>query len=860
MAHFNTGGGSHMEGGVHPKLVSHSTSSPLLAKLAALEKSRSGGALTTTKSPAPKPVFQKKCETAAREDVGTSFPKPQSFKLRPVETIRDTASSGPESTFTRPPLKRCPVNTAFLDNEVQPAPASGSAKPPWVKDSESENTPTVPKLPIALKSKISISSLQSNLDQGTLKEHPTPSIPKLPQLSIFKSLPPVAQQNSLTRQGSETSLQTLNSSNCMPPQPPPTLEPNFLTAQAGARDELVPHEENDDPSAPKRKPLPNVFSLGDPPLKPNRPPHVTLQRFRTDGPELSTAGPPPSPLAPHTSKFPAPLTPCLLSKAPAVRIQADQEESYDDVGVMNLPAPLPPGGHPNLKIEVELSDEEMYEDLEERWIEKEAKGSKEMKGQEKKSDKEEKRRLEQEKKMQKAREKKEQEAKKKYKLSGPIQVIHKAKARSDCKGGKTDLPLTQGETIDIIRITDNPEGRWLARNNEGNYGYVRTESVGIDYDLIKEQKKEPLSNESEGNPEVYDDVAIQDNACSGIKVQQAEDGDIYDDVDGSTQNRFPPQPTPVFIEGDMIYDDVESQSIPTPPLLNSLPQLTPKGTQEVMDPKKKKKFEKEEKEIRKKFKLSGPIQVIHKAKARSDCKGGKTDLPLTQGETIDIIRITDNPEGRWLARNNEGNYGYVRTESVGIDYDLIKEQRRKNPYLTSLRETLSGIKVQQAEDGDIYDDVDGSTQNRFPPQPPPVFIEGDMIYDDVESQSIPTPPLLNSLPQLTPKGTQEVMDPKKKKKFEKEEKEFRKKFKFEGEIQVLYDVTIDPTLASKKWGNKDLQLKPGEVIDVIVKPTDGKLIGRNRDGKFGYVSMVNVAQDGGDIYDDIGENCIYDND
>lgn len=61
---------------------------------------------------------------------------------------------------------------------------------------------------------------------------------------------------------------------------------------------------------------------------------------------------------------------------------------------------------------------------------------------------------------------------------------------------------------------------------------------------------------------------------------------------------------------------------------------------------------------------------------------------------------------------------------------------------------------------------------------------------------------------------------------------------FEGEIQVLYDVTIDPTLDSKKWGNKDLQLKPGEVIDVIVKPTNGKLIGRNRDGKCKLASVV----------------------
>lgn len=61
---------------------------------------------------------------------------------------------------------------------------------------------------------------------------------------------------------------------------------------------------------------------------------------------------------------------------------------------------------------------------------------------------------------------------------------------------------------------------------------------------------------------------------------------------------------------------------------------------------------------------------------------------------------------------------------------------------------------------------------------------------------------------------------------------------FEGEIQVLYDVTIDPTLDSKKWGNKDLQLKPGEVIDVIVKATDDKLIVRNRDGKCKLASVV----------------------
>lgn len=56
----------------------------------------------------------------------------------------------------------------------------------------------------------------------------------------------------------------------------------------------------------------------------------------------------------------------------------------------------------------------------------------------------------------------------KRQLIGPVQIIHKAKARADCKSGKNELTLKQGESIDIIRIGDNPEGRWLARSQDGS--------------------------------------------------------------------------------------------------------------------------------------------------------------------------------------------------------------------------------------------------------------------------------------------------------------------------------------------------------------------------------------------------------
>ncbi len=59
-------------------------------------------------------------------------------------------------------------------------------------------------------------------------------------------------------------------------------------------------------------------------------------------------------------------------------------------------------------------------------------------------------------------------------------------------------------------------------------------------------------------------------------------------------------------------------------------------------------------------------------------------------------------------------------------------------------------------------------------------------------------------------------------------------FQYDGEIQVLYQVTIIQTLNNKKWGGKDLPVKAGEKLDVIVKAVDNKLICRNEDGKSEY--------------------------
>lgn len=112
-----------------------------------------------------------------------------------------------------------------------------------------------------------------------------------------------------------------------------------------------------------------------------------------------------------------------------------------------------------------------------------------------------------------------------------METIHQGKARLDHRGSKTDLPLKQGEDLDIIRVQGNPEGRWLARNQEGSsefcsdpvadlrvhaeinepdfgfllpVGYVKIASVEIDF---KSLKRCTVPQPQEQEQEVYDDVA-----------------------------------------------------------------------------------------------------------------------------------------------------------------------------------------------------------------------------------------------------------------------------------------------------------------------------------------------------------------
>ncbi|KAL3988146.1 NAD(P)H dehydrogenase (quinone) [Sarotherodon galilaeus] len=115
--------------------------------------------------------------------------------------------------------------------------------------------------------------------------------------------------------------------------------------------------------------------------------------------------------------------------------------------------------------------------------------------------KREKQRLEKEKKEQKEREKKENEMKKKFKVTGGEEPMYHAKVMVASKVRKNDLPVKSGDTVSIIRTTNCPKGKWLARDANNKYGYISVMNVELNIKEMLELGKKAQAAGRGGNME-----------------------------------------------------------------------------------------------------------------------------------------------------------------------------------------------------------------------------------------------------------------------------------------------------------------------------------------------------------------------
>ncbi|CAK6972142.1 FYN-binding protein 1 [Scomber scombrus] len=339
--------------------------------------------------------------------------------------------------------------------------------------------------------------------------------------------------------------------------------------------------------------------------------------------------------------------------------------------------------------------------------------------------------------------------------------------------------------------------------------------------VISPPKPPQRSNKPRGLPHQIASVDIDDIEDTYDDIASFDKTDSWSD--NSSQC--------VEEDADDVYEFIDEDQIEVN--RSNAEKKNKKEAKKLQEQQKKEQMERQKREnqLKKNFQLQGEVEVINTARVRQDWNGGgKLDLSVRQGESVEIIRVKNNPGGKWLVRSMNGNYGYISNQCVDIDYEAVK------------RKALQSRKT------------DTSTLPPAPPDPPHMLNmesnnrdsmdEDDDDYDDVQPipDDFPPPPLEVSI------------DPK-------VEKELRKKFKFDGPFKVLHTMMVDPNSVIKKPGAKDLSVVQGEVLDVIQLTNSKKALCRNRFGKYGYVSRSLLLPMEGDIYDDVDcANDIYDND
>ncbi|XP_076347440.1 uncharacterized protein LOC143245221 isoform X3 [Tachypleus tridentatus] len=89
--------------------------------------------------------------------------------------------------------------------------------------------------------------------------------------------------------------------------------------------------------------------------------------------------------------------------------------------------------------------------------------------------------------------------------------------------------------------------------------------------------------------------------------------------------------------------------------------------QRKKEQKRKEKEDRELEKMRKKFYIKGNEVPVCFGIVSCDSKGGRLDLSVRKGELVKILRMENNPTGKWLVSNEQGKIGYVELTSIQIE-------------------------------------------------------------------------------------------------------------------------------------------------------------------------------------------------
>ncbi|XP_018116278.1 FYN-binding protein 1-like isoform X2 [Xenopus laevis] len=336
----------------------------------------------------------------------------------------------------------------------------------------------------------------------------------------------------------------------------------------------------------------------------------------------------------------------------------------------------------------------------------------------------------------------------------------------------------------------------------------------------------------------YDDTVKQVSPEEEvIDLSQKEDSG-YDDACGlSSSSIYEPDPDSGCCSPDAaikIYENHWDDQQYRSDYADDVKYINSTETSKKKPKPKDGKIYKKQLDFRKKYKISGSENAFYSTTATEDYKGGKDMLSLKKGHNIEIIEIMDCPAGMWLAKNEEGNYGFISVSSVNVKQEhliyLSQPLQQDSQYddVGHLRECGTSLGASFTSDG--YADMSVDTWDEIS-----VKSAGKSTSAATDSYEFPNENEFYSttITAIDKKGAKQ----KKKIKPSKQEREFREKFKYTKDIVVLKVAVVNKMAPRSAKSKSDLSVKPGEKLEVIDNADENKVICRNAAGKYGHVAV-----------------------
>ncbi|KAM6327210.1 FYN-binding protein 2 [Podargus strigoides] len=455
---------------------------------------------------------------------------------------------------------------------------------------------------------------------------------------------------------------------------------------------------------PRVKFLPSVESLGPAPGKPARPPKFDLSPFRNAVPSVHRG-----------NETTADEDDYLTPKSTQLEEQHNYEEtpmylnqSGDTTTLCVIEVPkADPEDHKKQKSFLFAKSRAIIED-----------------------EKEEKASLERDK----------QEAKKIFKTGGNEYVSPKSQAMEDGRGGMKVLQVKQDVTSTQTAKHPTPQGLAKDGVENLRYVYVDAPKPGVErtalnqstwqsqqapediYDDI-EEIQDRLSYVSDASSpfasanisgssyeETYEDVETGgDNPAKTETEKQKRFGNLFKIEKLKLKNTRFKENLRLFSisvpnleavsQEDALYDDVEvgqreprekddKYRVRMPKFLMAKEDKEQRKSSDDVErsifkirksnAEKIKKMEKEEKIFRETFMYDKEISVINTATAECSVPSKRrVDLPVTAGEQLDVIDVTEG--SAVICRNSEGRYGYVLVEHLNFRQTVLSAQRAALP-------------------------------------------------------------------------------------------------------------------------------------------------------------------------------------